>query len=87
MIPTDPIERTTLAGEYVLGTLDARTAAAVRAAIETDMALRQEVEAWEHRLAPLADGIAPAEPPPDLLARIDAALDARAAAPRTVVPL
>lgn len=87
MIPTDPAERAALAGEYVLGTLDARTAAAVRAAIEADAALREEVEAWERRLAPLADGIAPAEPPPDLLARIDAALDARAAAARPVVPL
>jgi anti-sigma-K factor RskA len=87
MIPTDPAERAALAGEYVLGTLDARTAAAMRAAIETDAALREEVASWERRLAPLADTIAPAEPPADLLARIEAALDARAAAPPRVVPL
>jgi anti-sigma-K factor RskA len=87
MIPTDPAERAALAGEYVLGTLDARTAAAMRAAIETDAGLRAEVEAWERRLAPLADTIAPADPPADLLPRIEAALDARAAAPARVVPL
>jgi anti-sigma-K factor RskA len=87
MIPTDPAERAALAGEYVLGTLDARTAATVRAAIETDAALREEVEAWERRLAPLADTIAPAAPPPDLLARIEAALDARAATPSAIAPL
>lgn len=86
MIPTDPAERAALAGEYVLGTLDARTAAAVRAAIETDAALRDEVEAWERRLAPLVATVAPAEPPADLLPRIEAALDARAARPARVVP-
>lgn len=87
MIPTDPAARAALAGEYVLGTLDARTAAAVRAAIEADAALREQVEAWERRLAPLADTIAPAAPPPELLARIEAALDARAATPSAIVPL
>lgn len=87
MIPTDPAERAVLAGEYVLGTLDARTAAAMRAAIETDADLRAEVEAWERRLAPLVDMVAPAEPPAELLPRIEAALDARAAAPARVVPL
>jgi anti-sigma-K factor RskA len=87
MIPTDPAERTALAGEYVLGTLDARTTAAMRAALETDAGLRAEVEAWERRLAPLVDTVAPAEPPADLLPRIEAALDARAAAPARVVPL
>ncbi|TQF77641.1 RNA polymerase subunit sigma-70, partial [Elioraea sp. Yellowstone] len=76
MIPTDPAERTALAGEYVLGTLDARTTAAMRAALETDAGLRAEVEAWERRLAPLVDTVAPAEPPADLLPRIEAALDA-----------
>jgi anti-sigma-K factor RskA len=87
MIPSDPAERAALAGEYVLGTLDARTAAAMRAAVETDAELRAEVEAWERRLAPLVDTVAPAEPPADLLPRIEAALDARAAAPSRVVPL
>lgn len=32
-------------------------------------------EAWERRLAPLLDVIAPAEPPPDLFARVEARLD------------
>ena len=53
MIPTDPAERDALAGEYVLGTLDARAAAAVERAMATDPALRAAVAAWEARLAPL----------------------------------
>jgi anti-sigma-K factor RskA len=62
MIPTDPAERDALAGEYVLGTLDARAAAEVVRAMETDAALRQAVAAWEARLAPLT-ALAPPEAP------------------------
>ena len=39
-----------LAGEYVLGTLDANEAQVVARAIETDAGLRDAVEAWEARL-------------------------------------
>ncbi|MGF1502627.1 MAG: anti-sigma factor domain-containing protein [Paracoccaceae bacterium] len=44
---------------------------------ERDRAAR---EAWEMRLAALADGIAPVTPPPDLLARIERQIDQEEAA-------
>ncbi|MDN3566187.1 anti-sigma factor [Paeniroseomonas aquatica] len=74
MIPTDPQERDMLAGEYVLGTLDARAAAEVAAALPQDAALRAAVALWEARLAPLARLALPEAPPPDLWSRIEAAL-------------
>jgi len=74
MIPDDPNEREMLAGEYVLGTLDARQAAAIAQALPTDAALRAAVAAWEARLAPLTALALPEAPPPDLWRRIEAAL-------------
>ncbi|MCW8087182.1 anti-sigma factor [Sabulicella glaciei] len=71
-----PEERDALAGEYVLGTLDAREAAALRARLASDPALREAVEAWERRLHPLAALAAPERPPPGLLNRIESTLDA-----------
>lgn len=70
-----PEQRDALAGEYVLGTLEAREAAAVAAALPDDPALAGAVAAWERRLAPLAGLAAPEAPPPGLLARIEATLD------------
>ncbi|MBP0466341.1 anti-sigma factor [Roseomonas sp. PWR1] len=81
MIPTDPAERDALAGEYVLGTLDARAAAEVARAMETDAALRDAVAAWEARLAPLTVLAPPEAPPPGLWDRIAASLDGPRAAP------
>ncbi|HEY4254352.1 MAG TPA: anti-sigma factor [Roseomonas sp.] len=79
--PTPDEDRAALAGEYVLGTLDARQAAAVARAMAADPALAAEVAAWEARLAPL-QGIAVAEaPPPGLWDRISASLDAVRPAP------
>jgi anti-sigma-K factor RskA len=75
MIPTDPAERDALAAEYVLGTLDARAAAEVARAIETDAALREAVAAWEARLAPLTVLAPPEAPPPGLWDRIAASLE------------
>ncbi|WP_431267879.1 anti-sigma factor [Dankookia sp. P2] len=74
MIPADPQEREALAGEYVLGTLDARLAAEVAAALPSNLALREMVAAWEARLAPLIDLALPEAPPPDLWRKIEAAL-------------
>lgn len=81
MIPTDPAERDALAGEYVLGTLDARAAAEVARAMETDAGLRAAVAAWEARLAPLTALAPPEAPPPGLWERIAVALDGPRAAP------
>jgi anti-sigma-K factor RskA len=79
-LPDDPEAREALAAEYVLGTLEAREAAAVRAAMAAVPGFRATVEAWERRLAPLARAVPEAEPPADLMARIEAALDRDAAA-------
>jgi len=51
-----------LAGEYVLGVLDAQAEASVRARLATDPVLAAEVDFWRTRLARLhvADGDAPA---------------------------
>jgi anti-sigma-K factor RskA len=80
MIPADPQAREELAAEYVLGTLEAREAAAVARALATDPALAEAVARWEARLAPLTALAAPEAPPPGLWARIEAALDPRPAA-------
>ena len=60
-------ERDALAGEYVLGTLGAAEARAVR----DDPAMAPLVAAWEARLAPLHALAPPEAPPPELWARIE----------------
>lgn len=79
---TDADERAALAGEYVLGSLNARDAAAVSA----DPALREAVQGWEALLAPLQDLAAPEAPPPELWARIAAALERPAPAAAAPAP-
>jgi anti-sigma-K factor RskA len=61
-----------LAAEYVLGTLsrDERSAAASRLA--TDAAFERAVQAWERRLGPLAEVVAPVAPPAGLYNKIRA---------------
>jgi anti-sigma-K factor RskA len=75
MIPADPEARDALAAEYVLGTLEAREAAEVARALPADPALAADVARWEARLAPMLRLAPPEAPPPDLWARIEAALD------------
>lgn len=73
-----PEERDALAGEYVLGTLEAGAAREVEGALAADAALREAVARWEARLAPLT-ALAPQEaPPPNLWARIEESLAAAA---------
>lgn len=74
---TDPLPeaRETHAAEYVLGTLDAATAAAVAAALRANPALRAEIAAWEHRLIPLAALAPEAQAPADSWAALEAAID------------
>jgi anti-sigma-K factor RskA len=85
MIPADPGLLDALAAEHVLGTLDAREAGEVTRALPTHAGLRDAVEAWETRLAPLSELAPPVTPPADLWARIEASLAARPTA--AVVPL
>lgn len=70
MIPADPDERGVLAGEYVLGLLDAAEAAAVEAALGFDPLLAADVSYWEERLAPLGATLAPVAPEAGLWDRI-----------------
>lgn len=83
MIPTAPEEIEALAGEYVLGTLDARMAEAVRAALSTDRTLADAVAAWERRLDPLTRLAPPVEPPPGTWE----AIAARIAPPPAAAPV
>ena len=74
MIPTDPAEREAMAGEYVLGTLDAASVQAFERAMERDAALRDAVARWEAQFAPLLALAAPEAPPPDVWSRIERTL-------------
>ncbi|WP_458096157.1 anti-sigma factor [Roseomonas sp. WA12] len=85
MIPSDPELLDALAAEHVLGTLEAREAGEVTRALPTNSSLRDAVEAWEARLAPLSELAPPVTPPPDLWSRIEASLARRSTA--AVVPL
>lgn len=90
----DEDEPSLLAAEYALGVLEreAHESAARREA--TDPAFAEEVAAWRERLAPLAEDVAPVDPPPELFASIAARIDAEArpapeseSATRRVTPL
>jgi anti-sigma-K factor RskA len=65
-----------LAGEYVLGTLALDERRRVEQALAIDAALRAAVQAWEARLQPLTTLAEPAEPSPQLWARVEASLAA-----------
>jgi anti-sigma-K factor RskA len=71
-LPSDPAERDALAGEYVLGTLDARLCARIAAAVQEDPGWRDAVAGWETRLAPLGNLARPEAPPSDTWERIEA---------------
>ncbi len=65
-----------LAGEYVLGTLDAHERRAAEARMAADRNFRAAVAEWEKRLQPLADAAGEAQPSPATFGRIAAAIDA-----------
>jgi anti-sigma-K factor RskA len=60
-----------LAGEYVLGTLDAQERAAVEQQRVRDGDLDRAIRDWQRRLAPLDASAQPVEPSPGLIARIE----------------
>jgi anti-sigma-K factor RskA len=63
-----------IAAEYALGVLAGTERAAAERRIERDQAFANLVEAWEERLAPLAEEIATVAPPPHVWDRISTAL-------------
>jgi len=78
-----------LAGEYVLGTLDADERRAAEARLAADASFRSAVAGWERRLQPLAELAPVAAPPADAFARILATIETSpvAAASGNVVAL
>jgi anti-sigma-K factor RskA len=66
----DPI----VAGEYVLGVLEASERTAVTQRIEREPAFANEVALWEERLGGLADEVKPVTPPEATWSRIEAAI-------------
>ena len=64
--PTDEV----LAGEYVLGVVDAEERRTAQARIASDPAFARLVAEWEQRLGSLHGGIAPVEVPPHVWQRI-----------------
>ncbi len=67
---TEPPPDEVLAGEFVLGVLDAAQHRAAQARVTSDHAFAQRVTEWESRLAPWLADIAPVEPPAQVWARI-----------------
>jgi len=72
-LPPDE-DRERLAGEYVLGTLDAEERRRVERALATDATLAAAVARWEVRLQPLAERVPPVEPGANLWPRIERSL-------------
>lgn len=72
-----------LAAEYVLGTLRGPARRRFERLLPAHPALREAVAGWQARLAPLAAGVEPVEPPPAVWTRVEAALfpDVAASAP------
>jgi anti-sigma-K factor RskA len=70
---SDAPDRDVLAAEYVLGTLEGDEAQEAARLLRDDPAFAAAVRAWETRLTPLADTVAPVGPPPELWDRIVAA--------------
>jgi anti-sigma-K factor RskA len=71
----DPNELNELAGEYVLGTLDAEQREIVERQLAEDSQLQDAVLAWEARLLPYTAMAEPAAPSASLWPRIERSLD------------
>jgi anti-sigma-K factor RskA len=63
-----------LAAEYALGTLRGPARRRFEALLPAHPALRQALADWQHRLQPLATGVAETLPPPQVWQRIEARL-------------
>jgi len=77
-----PPPRDVLAGEYVLGVLDADERRAAERRIDSDQAFAAAVQQWQQHLMPLADEIAPVAVPERVWLRIRATLGLKTPAPR-----
>ena len=68
--PMQPPGDDVLAGEYVLGVLDADTHHAFATRLPREPALAREVAEWERQLAPMLEEVEPVAPPLDLWPRV-----------------
>src|SRR5437763_152354 len=71
-----PDDDNLVAGEYVLGVLDASGRRAVAQRLESDAGLARDVAFWEEKLGGLADSVRPVSPPEAMWSRIEAAVSA-----------
>lgn len=78
---TDDNDITDLAGEYVLGTLDAEERASVTARRQREPALDAAIADWERRLAPLIETTLPVTPPTGLFPKIENRIQANSVVP------
>jgi anti-sigma-K factor RskA len=69
--PDSPEDREVLAGEYVLGTLDSEERAEAERLRASDPGFASAIAAWERRLDPLYESVAPVVPPEGLFQRIE----------------
>src|SRR5262249_61851213 len=81
MIPDNSEELRVLAGEYVLGVLDAHEKNEVAAALAINGELRRAVAFWEEQLHPLSSLAASAEPPAGTWQAIEVRIRTNAAKP------
>jgi anti-sigma-K factor RskA len=87
MSPQDREELERQAGEYALGTLSGEERARFERALGEHVWLQQAVDAWNHRLGPLAEAVAPMSPSPSVWSRIEARIAAETrAVPREPSP-
>lgn len=68
-------DKNILAGEYALGTLNAKDRAEAERLLAQDAGFARDVGAWERRLAPLSEALEPRQPPSSSWKRIEAALE------------
>ncbi len=84
---TERDDNDALAGEYVLGTLDATERQAVEVRRLREPTLDQAVADWERRLAGLAETVVPVAPPAQLYGRIAAQIGAARIAQSAPAPV
>jgi anti-sigma-K factor RskA len=74
-----------LAGEYVLGTLDANERPEIEKLLASDAAFARAVNEWEERLSPLSEAVSPINPPASAWNKIEAALTSHATTDSTAL--
>lgn len=70
----EPPSADVMAGEYVLGVLDASARRAAETRMAGDAGFAARVQAWEQSLSPLIDEIAPVDPPAHVWPRVRSTL-------------